>query len=143
MSRVCPQKRMKCSAGLPTLQGQSPHAWDSTTDLYQPSLFSGATDGCWRWYDLRSDAAVHTIQVDATRCRSTNMPVSAIRAMPRRQQVLTCSYDGALRIWDVRTMKPVAEFWHPTKQPLLRCAVMHDAVVVGSVDGSIHAWSFS
>jgi WD40 repeat protein len=60
----------------------------------------------------------------------------------RRQQIMTCSNDGSLRVWDVKSGKQIGEDWRDEGAAMNTIALSPDGkrAVSGSDDGAVRLW---
>jgi WD40 repeat protein len=71
----------------------------------------------------------------------TNLVYGVIH-LPDGQRIITCSYDGSLRVWDLESGKQVGEDWNDGESGVRSIALSPDGkkVVSGSVDGEVRLW---
>jgi WD40 repeat protein len=62
--------------------------------------------------------------------------------LPRRQRMMTCSYDGSLRVWNLESGEQIGEDWRDGECRVLTIASSPDKkkVVSGSDDGAVRLW---
>jgi WD40 repeat protein len=68
--------------------------------------------------------------------------VNGIIQLPGGQQMITCSNDGSLRVWDLKTGKQIAN-WQDGEIAVLAIALSPDGkkVVSGSANGAVRLWN--
>ncbi|KIK39017.1 hypothetical protein CY34DRAFT_808779 [Suillus luteus UH-Slu-Lm8-n1] len=71
----------------------------------------------------------------------TNIVWGAIH-LPGGQRIITCSVDGSLRVWNLKTGKQIGEDWRDGDSPVCSMALSPDGkkVVSGSGDGAVRLW---
>ncbi|KIK39019.1 hypothetical protein CY34DRAFT_361562 [Suillus luteus UH-Slu-Lm8-n1] len=71
----------------------------------------------------------------------TNWVWGAIH-LPGGQRIITCSYDGSLRVWNLKTGKQIGEDWRDGVSEVWSIALSPDGkkVVSGSDDGAVRLW---
>lgn len=59
--------------------------------------------------------------------------------LPDGQRIIACSYDGSLRIWDLKNGKQIGKGWRDGKSAVGSIALSPDekTVVSGSKDGAV------
>jgi WD40 repeat protein len=62
--------------------------------------------------------------------------------LPGGQRIITCSEDGSLRMWNLKTWKQIGEDWRDGNSGVLCIALSPDGkkVVSGSSDGAVRLW---
>jgi WD40 repeat protein len=62
--------------------------------------------------------------------------------LPGRQRIITCSVDGSLRVWNLKTGKQIGEDWRDGDNGVMSIALSPDGkqVVSGSDDGAVRLW---
>jgi WD40 repeat protein len=62
--------------------------------------------------------------------------------LPGGQRIITCSWDGSLRVWNVRTGKQIGDDWRDGGSAVYSIALSPDGkkVVSGSSDGAVRLW---
>jgi WD40 repeat protein len=62
--------------------------------------------------------------------------------LPDRQRIMTCSFDGSLRVWSLKTGKQTGEDWRDGNSMVWTIALSPDGkkVVSGSEDGGVRLW---
>ncbi|KAG1850029.1 WD40-repeat-containing domain protein [Suillus tomentosus] len=62
--------------------------------------------------------------------------------LPGGQQIITCSYDGSLRVWNLKSGKQIGEDWRDGGGHVYCIALSPDGkkVVSGSEDGAVRLW---
>jgi WD40 repeat protein len=68
--------------------------------------------------------------------------VSGVIYLPGGQRIMTCSYDGSLRVWDLQTGKQIANDWRDEESEFNTIALSLDGrkVASGSDDGAVRLW---
>jgi WD40 repeat protein len=68
--------------------------------------------------------------------------VANVIHLRRRQQIMTCSNDDSLRVWDVKSRKQIGEDWRDEGAGMNAIALSPDGkrVVSGSGDGAVRLW---
>ncbi|KAG1733739.1 WD40-repeat-containing domain protein [Suillus lakei] len=63
--------------------------------------------------------------------------------LPGGQRIVTCSSDGSLRVWDLKSGEQIGERWRDGVSPVYTIALSPDGtkVVSGSEDGAVRLWS--
>lgn len=107
-------------------------------------IFSTGTDGWIRLYDLRSKCAVGKtyLEPDTPAWERDDIPCSGLALQLAHARFVTASFDGIVRVWDARMLKPTMHLQArtPDSVSLSRCDVSHDTIAVGASDGSIQMW---
>ncbi|KAG2754421.1 WD40 repeat-like protein [Suillus brevipes Sb2] len=62
--------------------------------------------------------------------------------LPGGQRIMTCSWDGSLRVWNVKSGKQIGEDWRDGDSAVETIALSPDGknVVSGSSDGAVRLW---
>ncbi|KAG2757632.1 WD40 repeat-like protein [Suillus brevipes Sb2] len=62
--------------------------------------------------------------------------------LPGGQRIITCSWDGSLRVWNSKTGKQIGEDWRDGDSEVWSIALSPDGkkVVSGSYDGAVRLW---
>ncbi|KAG2047255.1 WD40 repeat-like protein [Suillus hirtellus] len=62
--------------------------------------------------------------------------------LPGRQRIITSSYDGSLRVWNLKSGKQIGEDWRDGEGEVYNIALSPDGkkVVSGSEDGAVRLW---
>ncbi|KIK33548.1 hypothetical protein CY34DRAFT_813523 [Suillus luteus UH-Slu-Lm8-n1] len=62
--------------------------------------------------------------------------------LPGGQRIITCSSDGSLRVWNMKTGKQIGEDWRDGDSTVWSIALSPDGkkVVSGSLDGAVRLW---
>ncbi|KAG2757700.1 WD40 repeat-like protein [Suillus brevipes Sb2] len=62
--------------------------------------------------------------------------------LPGGQRIITCSVDGSLRVWDLKTGKQTGEDWRDGDSAVISMALSPDGkkAVSGSWDGAVRLW---
>ncbi|KAG1784966.1 quinon protein alcohol dehydrogenase-like superfamily [Suillus plorans] len=62
--------------------------------------------------------------------------------LPGGEQIMTCSSDGSLRVWNLKSGKQIGEDWRDGDSPVWTMALSPDGkkVVSGSEDGRVRLW---
>ncbi|KAG2747303.1 WD40 repeat-like protein, partial [Suillus brevipes Sb2] len=62
--------------------------------------------------------------------------------LPGGQRIITCSLDGSLRVWNVKSGKQIGEDWRDGDSEVYSIALSPDGkkVVSGSRDGAVRLW---
>jgi len=62
--------------------------------------------------------------------------------LPGGQRIITCSSDGSLRVWNLKTGKQIGEDWRDGDGPVWSIALSPDGkkVVSGSIDCAVRLW---
>ncbi|KAG1814504.1 WD40-repeat-containing domain protein [Suillus variegatus] len=70
-------------------------------------------------------------------------PVRGAIHLPGGQRIMTCSSDGSLRVWDMKSGKQIGDDWRDTDSPVWTMALSPDGkkVVSGSDDGGLRLWN--
>ncbi|KAG2054605.1 WD40 repeat-like protein [Suillus hirtellus] len=68
--------------------------------------------------------------------------VRGVIHMPGGQRIITCSDDGSLRVWNLKTGNQIGEDWRDGEGAVCRIALSQDGkkVVSGSSDGAVRLW---
>ncbi|KAG2069933.1 WD40 repeat-like protein [Suillus decipiens] len=70
--------------------------------------------------------------------------VTGIVHLPRRQCIITCSWDGTLRLWDMESSAQIGEDWHDGEKNVavygMALSPNSKTVVSGSGDGKVKLW---
>jgi WD40 repeat protein len=68
--------------------------------------------------------------------------VDGIIHLPGRQRMMSCSGDGSLRLWNLKSGKQIGEDWRDGDSGVCTIALSPDRkkVVSGSVDGGVRLW---
>ncbi|KAG2745943.1 WD40 repeat-like protein [Suillus brevipes Sb2] len=71
----------------------------------------------------------------------TNWVWGAIH-LPGGQRIITCSWDGSLRVWNVKSGKQIGDDWRDGDSAVYSIALSPDGkkVVSGSFDGAVRLW---
>jgi WD40 repeat protein len=69
-------------------------------------------------------------------------PVWGAIHLPGGQWIITCSEDGSLRVWDLKSWKQIGKDWRDGENAVYSIALSPDGkkVVSGSVDGGVRLW---
>ncbi|KAJ8581601.1 WD40 repeat-like protein [Rhizopogon salebrosus TDB-379] len=69
-------------------------------------------------------------------------PVSCVIHLPGEQQIMTCSYDGSLQVWDLQSGKRIRNDWRDEESDVNTIALSLDGkkVASGSDDGAVRLW---
>jgi WD40 repeat protein len=69
-------------------------------------------------------------------------PVSCVIHLPGEQQIMTCSYDGSLQVWDLQSGKRIGNDWRDEESDVNTIALSLDGkkVASGSDDGAVRLW---
>ncbi|KAG2741235.1 WD40 repeat-like protein [Suillus brevipes Sb2] len=69
-------------------------------------------------------------------------PVWGAMHLPGGQRIVTCSLDGSLRVWNVKSGKQIGDDWRDGDSPVWCIALSPDGkkVVSGSYDGAVRLW---
>jgi WD40 repeat protein len=64
--------------------------------------------------------------------------------LPGRQRIMTCSEDGSLRVWNLKSGKQIGDDWRDGKSAAWTIALSPDGkkVISGSEDGGMRLWDF-
>lgn len=123
--------------------------WAAHYDVWSGVLYSGADDSYFKGWDVR-EGGDEPAQAFGNR-REHGAGVCCVRSSPHREHVvLTGSYDGNVRLWDVRApgAPPVVTTrvdcgggcwrasWHPERATDVAVAAMHGGAALVSVDAS-------
>ncbi|KAG2102281.1 WD40-repeat-containing domain protein [Suillus discolor] len=62
--------------------------------------------------------------------------------LPGGQRIMTCSWDGSLRVWNLKSGKQIGDEWRDGESEVLTIALSPDGkkVVSGSEDGGVRLW---
>ncbi|KIK33397.1 hypothetical protein CY34DRAFT_713152 [Suillus luteus UH-Slu-Lm8-n1] len=62
--------------------------------------------------------------------------------LPGGQRIITCSVDGSLRVWNLKSGKQIGDDWRDGDSGVMSMALSPDGkkVVSGSVDGAVRLW---
>jgi WD40 repeat protein len=62
--------------------------------------------------------------------------------LPGGQRIMTCSWDGSLRVWNVKSGKQIGEDWRDGHSQVWSIALSPDGkkMVSGSLDGAVRLW---
>jgi WD40 repeat protein len=68
--------------------------------------------------------------------------VSGVIHLPGGQRIITCSYDGSLRVWSLESGTQIEEDWRDGESAVIVVALSPDGkkVVSGSGDGALRLW---
>jgi WD40 repeat protein len=68
--------------------------------------------------------------------------VEGIRHLPGVQQIMTCSEDGSLRVWDLESGKRIGEYWRDKESGahIEALSPNRKKVVSKSLDGAVRLW---
>jgi hypothetical protein len=107
-------------------------------------IFSTATDGWVRVYDLRSKSAVAKSYLEPSNPSDerVDIPCSGLALQLAHARFVTASFDGIVRVWDARMLRPYMRLHARNAEAisLSRCDVSHDTIAAGGSDGSIQMW---
>jgi WD40 repeat protein len=69
--------------------------------------------------------------------------VSGVTLLPGGQQIITCSYDGSLRLWNLESGVQIGNDWQDGESPVISMALSPDGTTVasGSGDGAVRLWN--
>ncbi|OAX42756.1 hypothetical protein K503DRAFT_796887 [Rhizopogon vinicolor AM-OR11-026] len=68
--------------------------------------------------------------------------ISGVVHLPGGQRIMTCSYDGSLRLWNLESGVHIGEDWQDGESAVIAIALSPDGkrVVSGSGDGALRLW---
>ena len=68
--------------------------------------------------------------------------VRGVIHLPCGQRIMTCSSDGSLRVWDLKTGEQIGDAWRNGKDGVVAIALSLEGkkVVCGCVDGAVELW---
>jgi WD40 repeat protein len=135
------------SAAPPRLPTGEPYLGDGNLVL------TGSTDGFVRALDIRMRKVAHTVRVRAAPGSASGSsvgwggpggdpgaaPIAGMSAMFAHHRFVTASFDGCVRVWDLRTFRPLARYTGGFER-MTRCDVSQDMIAAGRMDGTVVAW---
>jgi WD40 repeat protein len=68
--------------------------------------------------------------------------ISGVIHLPGGERIMTCSWDGSLRVWNVKSGKQIGDMWRDGDSIVRTTALSPDGkkVVSGSADGGVRLW---
>jgi WD40 repeat protein len=71
--------------------------------------------------------------------------VRGVIHLPGGQRIMTCSFDGSLRVWNLKTGEQIVDAWRDGEGGVLAIALSLDGkkVVCGCVDGAVKLWDIN
>ena len=110
------------------------------------ALFTGCTLGEVRLYDLRASRCVHRVRIAPGAGlrdfqEGGGAPITGILPDYQHSRFTTSSFDGCMRVWDLRSFRPVL-IVRASGERLARCDITPTMAAAGGMDGALHILDF-
>jgi hypothetical protein len=111
------------------------------------TFFTGSTLGEVRLYDLRAAKVAQRVRISMRRGFQATFhgggpPITGIQPNFAHDRFCTSSFDGCVRVWDLRTFRPVQILRAAAEERLARLDITRTLAAAGGMDGTLHIFDF-
>ncbi|KAG2753641.1 WD40 repeat-like protein [Suillus brevipes Sb2] len=107
-------------------------------------IITCSTDGSLRLWDLKSGTQIGEDWRDgnAGTMRGHTNWVNGVAHLPNGRRIITCSTDGSLRLWDLKSGTQIGEDWRDENPGVWSMALSPNGEIVasGCTDGKVRLW---
>jgi hypothetical protein len=111
------------------------------------TFFTGSTLGEVRLYDLRAAKVAQHVRISIrggfqATFHGGGPPITGIQPNFAHDRFCTSSFDGCVRVWDLRTFRPVQILRAAAEERLARLDITRTLAAAGGMDGTLHIFDF-